>query len=101
MYSDLREFLDDLERGGELVRIRDEISDGHEVFSIIWELNRKKGPAILLENIKGFNIPIVTNIFGTLDRFAMACGFPRDRTIINIGIYLWSGWAKPIGSSPG
>jgi 4-hydroxy-3-polyprenylbenzoate decarboxylase len=81
MYSDLREFLEELERRGELVRIRDEISDGHEVFSIIWELNRKKGPAILLENIRGFNIPIVTNIFGTLDRFALACGFPRGRTI--------------------
>jgi len=67
MYSDLREFLDDLGKEGELCRIRKEIADGHEIFLIIWELNRKKGPAIISENIKGYSIPIVTNIFGTLD----------------------------------
>ena len=100
MALDLRGFLDELERLGELVRIRKTISDGHEVFSIIWELNRRKGPAILLENIKGFNVPIVSNIFGTLDRFAMACGFPRGQTIhqyrdLFIERLGKSNWAKP------
>lgn len=81
MYVDLREFLDALEKEGELARVREEINEGHEIFSIIWELNRKKGPAIRLDNVKGFDVPVVSNIFGTLDRFAMACGFPRGLTI--------------------
>lgn len=76
MYSDLREFLNDLEKRGELVRVKKEITGGHEVFSLIWELGKRKGPAVILENVKGYDVPIVTNIFGTLDRFAMACGFP-------------------------
>jgi 4-hydroxy-3-polyprenylbenzoate decarboxylase len=77
MYRDLREFLSDLEERGELVRVKEEITEGHEVFSIIWELGRRKGPAVILENVRGYGVPIVTNIFGTLDRFAMSCGFPR------------------------
>jgi 4-hydroxy-3-polyprenylbenzoate decarboxylase len=81
MHSDLREFLSELEKAGELVRIKEQISEGHEVFSIIWELNRKNGPAVILENVKGSRVPIVANIFGTLDRFAMACGFPRGLSV--------------------
>lgn len=107
MYLDLREFLNELERMGELVRIREEIADGHEVFSIIWELNRKRGPAIILENIKGYDIPIVANIFGTLDRFAMACGFPRGLTIRQYRDLFMkrlkkTNWAKPrlVNSGP-
>jgi 4-hydroxy-3-polyprenylbenzoate decarboxylase len=100
MYSDLREFLKELEKIGELIRIKDEVTDGHEVFSIIWELNRKRGPAVILENMKGSDIPIVTNIFGTLDRFAMACGFPRGRTIREYRDLFMerlgkNNWAKP------
>jgi 3-polyprenyl-4-hydroxybenzoate decarboxylase len=53
MYSDLREFLSELEKVGELVWVKEEITEGHEVFSIIWELGRKKGPAVILENVKG------------------------------------------------
>lgn len=81
MYSDLRAFLDELESRGELVRIKEEITDGHEVFSIIWELNRRSGPAVILEKVKGFDVPVVTNIFGTLDRLAASCGFPRGLAV--------------------
>jgi 3-polyprenyl-4-hydroxybenzoate decarboxylase len=41
MYQDLREFLNDLEKRGELVRIKEENTEGHEVFSLIWELGEK------------------------------------------------------------
>ncbi|MBN1105756.1 MAG: UbiD family decarboxylase [Deltaproteobacteria bacterium] len=73
--------MSELESRGELVRVKEEIADGHEVFSLIWELNRRSGPAVILENVKGFDVPIVTNIFGTLDRFASSCGFPRGLSI--------------------
>ncbi len=81
MYNDLREYLSDLEKRGELVHVKEEIADGHEVFSIIWELGKRQGPAVILENVKGYNVPIVTNVFGTLDRFAMSCGFPRGLSV--------------------
>jgi 4-hydroxy-3-polyprenylbenzoate decarboxylase len=64
---------------GELVRIKKEVK-GEEIFSILWKLFDKKGPAVVFENVKGQSMPIVANIFGTLDRWAMACGFPRGKT---------------------
>ena len=42
MYNDLREFLSDLEARGELVHVKEEITEGHEVFSLIWELSRRQ-----------------------------------------------------------
>jgi 4-hydroxy-3-polyprenylbenzoate decarboxylase len=81
MYRDLREFLDKLEKLGDLVKVKKTIEDGHEIFSIIWELNNIKGPAVLFEKVKGFDIPVVGNIFGTVDRFALACGFPQGRPV--------------------
>ncbi len=75
----LRGFLGELERLGELVRIKEEVR-GEEIFAILWRLFDKKGPAVIFENVKGHSMPVVANVFGTLDRWAMACGFPRGKT---------------------
>ena len=80
MDKDLRQFLEELEEFGDLVRVKKEIGDGSEIYSILWELNTKGGPAVIFENVKGYDIPIVANIFGTWDRFGMACGFSRGKT---------------------
>ena len=80
-YASMREFLQALEDSGELVRVRREIESPHEVFTIIWELaQRDDGPAAVLERVRGSQMPIAINLIGTLDRFAMACGFPRGLT---------------------
>jgi 4-hydroxy-3-polyprenylbenzoate decarboxylase len=79
MRDSLRGFLSELEQVGELVRIREEVQ-GEEIFAILWKLFHKRGPAVVFENVKGHNMPIVANVFGTLDRFAMACGFPRGKS---------------------
>ena len=77
MFTDLREFIEVLDQKGDLVHVKNQIEDPHEIFCIVWELNNRKGPAVLFENVKGYSIPVVANIFGTLDRFALACGFPQ------------------------
>ncbi|MFC1893157.1 UbiD family decarboxylase [Chloroflexota bacterium] len=76
----LRGFLVELEALGELVRISEEVQ-GEEIFSILWKLFDKKGPAIIFEHVKDHEMPIVANVFGTMDRFAMACGFPRGKSV--------------------
>lgn len=73
----MREFLAALEQAGELVRVRREVESPHEVFTILWELAERNGPAAILERVRGSQMPLVINLIGTLDRFAMACGFPR------------------------
>lgn len=80
MFDDLRSFLKTLEEKGDLVRVKEPIDDGHEIFSILWRLTETGGPAVIFENIVGHDIPIVSNIFGTLDRFALACGFPEGKS---------------------
>lgn len=79
-YKDLRDFLEELDDLGELVRVKREITSGHEIFTILWELNNMEGPAVVFENVAGYDVPIVANLFGTMDRFAMACGFPRGKS---------------------
>jgi len=80
MFNDLRSFLEILEEKEDLVRIKKPIQDGHEIFSILWQLTQIAGPAVVFENVDGYDMPIVSNIFGTLDRYALACGFPTGKT---------------------
>jgi 4-hydroxy-3-polyprenylbenzoate decarboxylase len=75
MINDLRDFLAILETRDNLVRIRQPVQDGHEIFSILWRLTEMRGPAVVFENVAGKGIPVVSNLFGTLDRFALSCGF--------------------------
>ncbi len=78
-YKDLREFLKELEKRGEFTNLKKEVEDGFEVFNIIWRLNDLQGPAFMAK-IKGYDTPLVSNILGTLDRWALACGFPLGKT---------------------
>lgn len=84
MINDLRAFLNLLASRDDLVRVDQPIGDGHEIFSILWRLTEVQGPAVVFENVAGHGIPVVSNIFGTLDRFALACGFESG---LDIGAY--------------
>ena len=64
-YSDLRDFIKHLERNGELVRITKEIDPHLEMTEICDRTLRAGGPAILFENPKGSDIPVLANLFGT------------------------------------
>ncbi|HDI74085.1 MAG TPA: menaquinone biosynthesis decarboxylase, partial [Candidatus Korarchaeota archaeon] len=72
--SDLRSFLDQLERSGQLKRVRAEVSVDLEIAEILRRV-AKGGPALLFERIKGFEgWRLVGNLFSTLDRVKMALG---------------------------
>jgi 4-hydroxy-3-polyprenylbenzoate decarboxylase len=77
MFRDLRAFLGVLKERDDIVYVKKEIENPHEIFCIVWELNERQGPAVVFERVKGYSFPIVANIFGTLDRFALACGLPQ------------------------
>ena len=56
--SDLREFLDRIERGGELKRITAEVDPIEEMSAIVYLAARENGaPAFLFERVKGYDIP--------------------------------------------
>ena len=73
-YKDLRDFIDLLEKRGEIKRISQEIDPYLEMTEIADRTLRAKGPALLFENPKGYDMPVLANLFGTPKRVAMGMG---------------------------
>ncbi|HEY9147673.1 MAG TPA: 4-hydroxy-3-polyprenylbenzoate decarboxylase [Gammaproteobacteria bacterium] len=73
-YTDLRDFIAALEQRGELVRISTEVDPVLEMTEIADRTLRGGGPALLFENPKGFDTPVLVNLFGTARRVALGMG---------------------------
>ena len=73
-YNDLRDFIAQLEAQGELKRITAEVDPYLEMTEISDRVLRAGGPALLFENPKGYQTPVLTNLFGTPKRVAMGMG---------------------------
>ena len=73
-YSDLRDFIEQLEKLGQLKRIKQPISTDLVMTEISDRTLRAKGPALLFENPIGYDTPVLTNLFGTPERVALAMG---------------------------
>jgi 4-hydroxy-3-polyprenylbenzoate decarboxylase len=67
-YASLRECVEDLERAGQLVRIEEEIDADLEAAAIHRRVYRAGGPALYFSRVKGCRFPMVSNLFGTLER---------------------------------
>lgn len=67
-YSSLEAALLDLERTGQLVRIREEVDPYLEMAAIHLRVYEAGGPALLFERVKGSRFRAASNIFGTLNR---------------------------------
>jgi len=67
-YSSTQECIEDLEKHGHLIRIKEEVDPNLEMAAIQLRVFEKGGPAILFENIKGCEFRAVANLFGTLER---------------------------------
>lgn len=68
LYRTLRECLAGLEHSNQLVRISDEVDPHLEAAEIHRRVFAAGGPAIIFERVKGCRFPMVSNLFGTLDR---------------------------------
>ncbi|MBA2351104.1 MAG: 4-hydroxy-3-polyprenylbenzoate decarboxylase [Burkholderiales bacterium] len=73
-YRDLRDFIAQLEKLGELKRIAIEVDPRLEMTEICDRVLHVAGPAILFEKTKGHSIPVLANLFGTPRRVAMGMG---------------------------
>ncbi len=67
-YRNLQDCITDLERTKQLVRIRTEIDAKLEMAEIQRRVYLAGGPALLFENVKGCRFPMVSNLFGTIER---------------------------------
>ena len=66
--DDIRQFVDELEKAGELKRIKTEVDTNLEIAEILRRVSYAKGPAILFENVKGYEMPVLGNAFGSMKR---------------------------------
>ncbi len=73
-YTDLRDFIAQLERLGELKRVAAEVSPRLEMTEVCDRVLRQSGPAILFERPAGHSIPVLGNLFGTVRRVCLAMG---------------------------
>src|SRR5213596_1263327 len=74
--ADLRAWIKLLEREGELVRIAAEVDPDLEITEITDRTVKAGGPALLFENVKGSEHPLLINQFGTERRMCMAFDAP-------------------------
>ena len=84
-YTDLRDFINHLEQQGELKRISVEVDPVLEMTEISDRVLRAGGPALLFENPKGSDIPVLTNLFGTPERVAMGMGEDSVEALREVG----------------
>jgi 4-hydroxy-3-polyprenylbenzoate decarboxylase len=67
-YRSLRQCVDDLERHGQLVRIDAPVDARLEAAAIHRRVHAAGGPAVLFANVTGCRFPMVSNLFGTMER---------------------------------
>jgi 4-hydroxy-3-polyprenylbenzoate decarboxylase len=84
-YRDLRDFLTELERQGELKRVAVAVDPRLEMTEICDRVLRASGPAILFERPTGHAVPVLGNLFGTPRRVALGMGADSVESLRDIG----------------
>lgn len=84
-YTDLRDFISQLEAIGELKRIKIPIDPNLEITEICDRTLRAGGPALLFEQVKNSTIPVLANLFGTTRRVALGMGAESIEALREIG----------------
>jgi 4-hydroxy-3-polyprenylbenzoate decarboxylase len=82
-FKDVRVFIKRLEEEGELIRVREPMRDGLEISAFMWELwdrMGEKAPAVIFENVEGYNMPVATGLLSSYRRYALALGMSNWKT---------------------
>src|SRR5262245_58227544 len=76
MYPDLNDFIADLDKRHLLSRVRESVSPDLEIAALTDRVCKSSlgGPALLFERPSGFEMPVATNLFGSMERMCLALG---------------------------
>ena len=119
IYTCTKDLVDDLDRHGHLIRIKQPVDPNLEMAEIQRRVYAAAGPAVFFETVKGSPFPAVSNIFGTLDRarFIFRNTLPKIQQLIalnadpfqllkspagyrNLPVTLWHMLPKKVPSGP-
>ena len=67
-YNSMEQCVNDLEKHGHLIRIKEEVDPNLEMAAIHFRVFENNGPALLFENVKGSKYRAVSNLFGSVER---------------------------------
>lgn len=81
-FKDLREFIDFLDRKGELRRVLAPVSCELEISEITDRVVKAGGPALLFENVEGYDVPVFINMFGSEQRMAWGLGVEKLEDLV-------------------
>ena len=70
--EDIQELITVFEKNNELKRVKVQVDSDLEVAEIMRREMYSDGPAILFEDVKGYNMPILANTFGSMKRLELA-----------------------------
>lgn len=84
-YRDLRDFIQSLEKEGDLKRISQRIDPYLEITEIADRTLRAAGPALMFEKVGESKIPLLANLFGTEKRVAKAMGEEQTESLREVG----------------
>jgi 2,5-furandicarboxylate decarboxylase 1 len=80
----LRDFIEVLRDQEELLSLSEPFDPKYEISTVISELGKRKGPAILFEKAKGFQISVLGNLFGTVRRLSLALGIEEGHLLEDV-----------------
>jgi 4-hydroxy-3-polyprenylbenzoate decarboxylase len=97
-YSSLRECVVDLEAAGHLVRIEAEVDPHLEAAEVHRRVFRAGGPALYFSRVKGCRFPMVSNLFGTLERarFMFRDTLESVRRLVELKVDPTAFWRRPL-----
>src|SRR5207302_1142805 len=96
-YKTLRACVADLERTGRLIRIEQEIDPHLEMAEIQRRVYQAGGPAIFFPRVAGCRFPMVSNLFGTLERtrFLFRDTLEAVRRLVELKVDPAAFWKRP------
>ena len=85
-YKNTQECVDDLEKHGKLIRVKEEVNPELEMAAIHLRVFENNGPALLFENIKGCKFKAVSNLYGDVERskFIFRDTLDKIKTLIDL-----------------
>jgi 4-hydroxy-3-polyprenylbenzoate decarboxylase len=97
-YRTLRECVDDLERHGHLRRVDVEVDARLEVAEIHRRVCAARGPALLFTRVRGCRFPMVSNLFGTIERarFMFRDSLERVRRLVELKLDPTAALRRPL-----
>jgi len=69
--EDIHELIDILEKAGELKRVKTEVDPDLEIAEVLRRTMYGRGPAVLFENVRGHDMPVLGNAFGSMRRLEL------------------------------